>query len=436
MSSKHKTTGVLILLLLLNTVNLPAQGLQFSGYARSYTGLLINDANEFSILQNTFNLNIEDSRGNVAFKVNPYIYHYANEDLIIGLREAYLDIYFDNMDLRLGKQQIIWGKADGVFITDIISPKDLSEFLLRDFEEIRMGITALKANYYIGNSGLELVWAPAFTATQLAEETSLWGRSPEFESPIPGVSPTLSYDYSQKVVPASLENSETFAKFSAVSSFIDYEFMGGYVYDDDPTMHVKVDMSVDDNGTPQPKLTLTPQHHRLSLMGGSTSMDIMGYVVRSEIAYYSGKNFQANERFQVGTMVMTLPAGLEEKDYLHYLVGLDFSLGSTKVSTQFIQEYIVDYDESIVQEEASNMATFLINRMFLNDLLTVQLFSYYDIVNEDALVRPTVAYDLADGFEILAGANIFLPGIKNDYLAYFGYYDENDMLYLKLRYSF
>jgi len=436
MSKKNKKIRLLLILFLFIAINLPAQGLQFSGYARSYTGILLNDASEFSILQNTFNLNIEDSRGNVAFKVNPYIYHYTNEDLQIGLREAYVDIFFDNMDLRLGKQQIIWGKADGVFITDIISPKNLSEFLLRDFEEIRMGITALKADYYFGNSGIELVWVPAFTPTQLAEETSLWGRSPKFESPIPGVSPTLIYDYSQKAVPASLENSEAFVKFSGVSSFIDYELMGGYIYDDDPSMHVNVDMSVDSNGVPQPALTLTPQHHRLSLVGGSTSMDIMGYVVRSELAYYSGKNFQVNETFQLGPMGMTFPSGLEEKDYLHYLIGLDFSLGSTKLSTQFIQEYVLDYDESIIQEEVSNMSTFLINRMFHNDLLTVQLFSYYDITNEDALIQPSVTYDLADGFEIVSGANIFLPGINNDYLAYFGYYDNNDMLYLKLKYSF
>ncbi len=432
----HRKTGILLFLLLMLTLNLPAQGLQFSGYARSYTGVLLNDANDFSILQNTFNLNVEDSRGNVAFKVNPYIYHYSNEDLVIGLREAYLDLFFDNMDLRLGKQQIIWGKADGVFITDIISPKDLSEFLLRDFEEIRMGITALKADYYIGNSALEMVWVPAFTPTRFAEESSIWGRSPEFKSPIPGVSPSLSYDYSQKAVPATLENSEAFFKFSGVSSFIDYEVMGGYLYDDDPSMHVTVDVTLDTNGVPQPQLTLTPRHHRLSLVGGSTSMDIMGYVVRTELAYYAGKKFQANQTFQMDPMSMELPSDLTEKDYLHYLVGLDFSLGSTRFSTQFIQKYILDYDDTIVQEEVSNMSTFLVNRMFLNDLLTLQLFAYYDIINEDALVRPTVSYDLADGFEILGGANIFMPGINNNYLAYFGYFDDNDMLYLKVKYSF
>ena len=82
------------------------------------------------------------------------------------------------------------------------------------------------------------------------------------------------------------------------------------------------------------------------------------------------------------------------------------------------------------------MATFLANRSFINETLTLQLFTYYDITNEDALIRPTVSYDLADGFEILGGANIFMAGINNDYTSYFGYFDDNDMVYLKLKYSF
>ena len=60
-----------------------------------------------------------------------------------------MDLYFDNFDLRIGKQQIIYGKAEGVFITDVVSPKDLREFLLPDFEEIRMGITAAKLSYFL-----------------------------------------------------------------------------------------------------------------------------------------------------------------------------------------------------------------------------------------------------------------------------------------------
>ena len=137
-----------------------AQGIQFTGYVRNYTGLLLTGDNEFSILQNTLNLNIEQSKDKVAFKVNPYMYHYGDSALELGLREAYLDIYFNSIDLRIGRQQIIWGKADGVFITDIVSPLNLTEFLLPDFDEIRTGVLSIKTNVYFGSSTIEAIIIP------------------------------------------------------------------------------------------------------------------------------------------------------------------------------------------------------------------------------------------------------------------------------------
>ena len=123
------------------------------------------------------------------------------------------------------------GKSDGVFITDVVSPKDLSEFLLRDFDEIHMGITALKANYYLGDNTFEFIWAPNFFSTQMPDENSIW--FPQLDFPAAPV-----FDYSRKEVAAKLENSELFAKFSAITSAIDFEIMGGYAWDDDPTMHI------------------------------------------------------------------------------------------------------------------------------------------------------------------------------------------------------
>jgi hypothetical protein len=110
---------IISLLLMFTVIN--AQDLFLSGYARTYLGALTTGESDYSIIQNTFDLNFEHSRGDVYFKVNPFLYHYSDEDLELGFRQAYLDMYFDSFDLRIGKQQIIWGKADGVFITDIVS---------------------------------------------------------------------------------------------------------------------------------------------------------------------------------------------------------------------------------------------------------------------------------------------------------------------------
>jgi len=144
---------IVLITLLVAILSLPAMAqfgndnIRFNGFVRNYTGVLTNETGDLSILQNAFNLNFSSRSDKVAFKVNPYLYHYTDRDLELGLREAYMDMYFNKFDLRIGKQQIIWGKAEGVFITDVVAPKDLREFLLPDFDEIRMGINALKLNY-------------------------------------------------------------------------------------------------------------------------------------------------------------------------------------------------------------------------------------------------------------------------------------------------
>jgi len=381
-----------------------------SGYYRNYIGGFING--DYSIIQNALNLNIESSGSNYAFKVNPYIYSYDDKPLEMGVREAYVDLYFDSVDLRIGKQQIIWGKADGVFITDVISPKNMSDFLLPDFEEIRTGITAIKYNYYFEDSTLEIVGVPYFTPTQMPESGSPWLLSPSFP-----VKPT--YDYSQKKVPAQLANGEVFVKYSALNSLMDYELMFGSMWDDDPTMHVDKTISA----SMVTAITVTPKHHRLNLVGGSISTELLGVVLRAESAYYQGKYFNSNNP--------SLLDGVIQKDYIHSLLGVDGSLWGMTMSGQWISKMILNYDNSIVNDEVDNTLTLMIRKDLLRETLHLELFSYLGLNNSDALIRPKVTYDLDDGVKIIAGANWFIgtTGV-------FGSYDANDMVYTKVQVSF
>jgi len=388
--------------------------LKFSGYVRNYTGMLTERPNDFSIIQNTFNLNIEHHSDKIGMKVNPYLYHYFDRELELGLREAYLDLYFKNFDLRIGKQQIIWGKAEGVFITDVVSPKDLREFLLPDFDEIRTGITAVKAYYYFGNNTLEAVWAPVFTPTQMPETGSVW--SPKMEFLFPPV-----FDYTNAEIKASLENSELFLRFSAMGSKMDYEIVGGTFFYDDPVM--RITPLINPVNMQPTGLLVAPEYHRVAMAGGSLSLPLGAVVVRAEGAYYSGRNFQTTQAGISGVLF--------EKDNLHYMAGIDFTLAGVKLSTQFIQEHILNYEEGIQNEEFETTMTFLAKKDFLREKLWVELFGYVGLNTSDALVRPKLTYSIADGFEIQAGANLFF-GDKGR----FGQYDKNDMVYLKLKYSF
>ncbi len=416
-----KTKGLFLTMFLVITMLVNAQeNVGITGFARTYEGVNL-ETGDFSIIQQTLNLSFDKRGEKVAFKANPMVYHYNSDSLSFNLREIYADMYFKNFDLRVGKQQIVWGKADGVFITDIVSPLNLTEFLLPDFDEIRIGVVSAKMDYYIGNSTIEAIWIPQFTPTKTPAPNSIWYIKPEFPAP-------ATFDWSKDKINPSLENSEFFLKYSAMTSKIDFDLMGGYTWDDNPTMHVQKHFAIDTTTMPpQPMLTgltITPEHHRLTVGGASFSTEIKGIILRGEAAYYDGKYFQTTDP--------KAQDGIVKKNYLHYVVGLDFSIGDLKLSTQFIQQYILDYNDMIYDDEMINTATFLARYDLFRETLHLELFSYIGLTNEDALIRPKITYDFDDGFSILLGANIFV-GDEN---GMFGRYQDNSMVYTKIKYSF
>jgi hypothetical protein len=415
---KAKITLSAAILLLISVAM--AQKADISGFVRSYEGVNV-ESGDFTIIQQTLNLNIERRGEKVAFKANPMLYLYNSDSLQFNLREVYLDMYFSKFDLRIGKQQVVWGKADGVFITDIVSPLNLSEFLLPDFDEIRTGVIAAKLNYYMGSSTLEAIWIPQFTPTVRPDANSIWYIQPDFPA-----QPT--FDWSKSTINPSLANSELFLKWSAMTSKVDYEIMGGYTWDDNPAMHVQIEFEMDTSTTPPSPmlsgLAITPEHHRLAVAGGSLSTEMKGVIFRGEGAYYNGKYFQTENPLDTDALI--------KKDYLNYVAGIDFNVGSVKLGTQFIQKYILDYSEDMSENEIQNTATFLARYDMKRETLHLELFSYIGLTNYDALIRPKITYDFDDGFSILLGGNIF---VGNRY-GQFGQYQDNTMAYIKIKYNF
>ena len=412
-----KTRLLIIALLLSITQMANAQTVGINGFVRNYTGVQFNNG-DFNILQNTLNLNFEMMGDKVALKANPMLYLYDIDSLNFIFREIYLDLYFNSVDIRIGKQQIVWGKADGVFITDIVSPLNLTEFLLPDFDEIRIGVYAAKINFYFGSSTLEAIWKPVYAGNEFPAPGSIWYKPPELPAP-------ATFDRSKEEINPSLENSEIYLKYSLSSSAIDFDVMGAYVWEQTPTMHVQKEFGLDSLGNPiLTGLLITPEHHRLYLAGGSFTSTIKSFVVRGEAAYYKGKYFQTADPRAEDALI--------QKDYLHYVVGLDYGIGNLKLSTQFIQKYIMDYEDPIDEDEFQNTMTFLARYDAMRETLHLELFSYIGLNYGDALIRPMVTYDVSDGFSILFGSNIFV----GDERGMFGKYGDNSMIYTKIKYYF
>ena len=66
------------------------------------------------------------------------------------LLEAYVTAHFGRADLRIGKQIIAWGRADGINPTDNLTPRNFVVLLPLE-EDQRFGTTAIKLDTYLSH---------------------------------------------------------------------------------------------------------------------------------------------------------------------------------------------------------------------------------------------------------------------------------------------
>jgi len=64
------------------------------------------------------------------------------------LRELYIDTEAAGWDFRVGKQQVVWGTADGAKLLDLINPTDYREMAQNKPDESRIPVWMLKADKY------------------------------------------------------------------------------------------------------------------------------------------------------------------------------------------------------------------------------------------------------------------------------------------------
>jgi len=92
-----------------------------------------------------------------------YKYHrnYTQNDY---LREAYVDTSAGDWDFRLGKQQVVWGTADGIKLLDIINPTDFRELNQNAMEDARIPVWMINAETNVGeSSNVQLILSQAET---------------------------------------------------------------------------------------------------------------------------------------------------------------------------------------------------------------------------------------------------------------------------------
>ncbi len=106
------------------------------------------------------------------------------------LRELYVDTKEGKMSWRIGKQQVVWGKADGVKFLDIINPTDFRHWGQDSMADSRIPLWMITGEYAIGDTdSLQVVYVPQTDIT----------------NQIPGLYDTTTGDQGQPFVPLGMD---------------------------------------------------------------------------------------------------------------------------------------------------------------------------------------------------------------------------------------
>ncbi len=336
----------------------------------------------------------------------------------IELRELYFKKSIGRSYLTLGKQQIVWGKSDGLKVLDVVNPQDLREFILRPFEQSRIPLWTVNFELPLGESTLQFLWVPDKTYNTLASRDSVYAISAPSLVPTPQVGASVVRNFAKR--PGRLfEDSDYGLRYTSFKGGWDLSFVYLYHYQDTPVFFQKLVLN------PQPTVTINPKYIRSHLIGGAFSKAFGKWVFRSELGYSTDKYFIEN--LQVST------SGVRKSDELGYVLGLDWSgIENVFISVQLFQSHILNYSPTIIRDRIDSVASILLRKKFRNETVSFELLALHNINNSDGVVRPKLTYDLKDDLRLILSMDVFY-GNRN---GLFGQFGKNDRVSIGLIFSF
>ena len=273
----------------------------------------------------------------------------------LQVREAYTWWGNDHWDIRAGRQIITWGVADGLRVTDIISPMDYTEFLAQDYDDIRIPVGGLRLRYLRDRWNLEVIAVPVASFFELpVEPNNPWSVVPN-DLPLP-------VQADMGTAPATkLENMEFGARFSSFLNGIDFSLCALRTWNKMPVFTSEVQA-----GT----ILMTGQYRRMTMVGADVSLPVGQFVIRGEGAQY----FDEAQSPATGTDIPCSGTA-------NALLGIDWYAGSDwNLSAQYSYKYIEDYKPAMSGKQHTHMGTFRISKSLLNNTLSLQSFAYMDLI--------------------------------------------------------
>lgn len=360
------------------------------------------------------------------------------------LRECFFDVFTERLDIRLGKQQVVWGTTDGVRILDMVNPLDYREWTIKDYSQIRIPLWMLKLEGELMMNGhLQLLVIPDYEPNYFAPAGSPFALRATVlsaqQTPHPNTT-TIEDRPSRK-----LEDSKIGLRWrnvieTGIASGLEYtlNYLHTYDFSDSYYTSLAYDYS---------SLTVIRKAEQIDVFGFSFNKSITkgmfgdfakGWTIRGEFAYVTK-----------GAMGYGLDASIKgnaDVDQYNYALGFDRTFFTNwDFSAQFIQ-LIADTRDNIRQsneeytllfgptrgplDTVETIITMRLATDFMHERLKPEILLIYGD-NNDWRISPKVSFEVNDNWMVTTGLHIFegRPQHLN------GQFDDNDQIFFETKYS-
>ncbi len=324
------------------------------------------------------------------------------------LRELWVDFRIGNLDLKLGKQQVAWGKTDGFKLLDILCPTDYREFILMGTEDSRIPIWMANIKYYFTpKQNVQLLWIPNYNPNFQALPGSIWAFNVVNSVQLLGTAP-FARVWGQEPTNTLGHSNIGFRYEGQIGDKFDFTI--NYLYQWDQNNVFPALMKISSAGT----LIFIEEPKRQNIYGASftTTIDsLLGMkdvVLRGEFAYYYRKVFFED--------VLNIPI---RRDNAQGVIGFDKNVSALGkfwlVSLQLFENYIVgSYPQFNItsigggkQNQHEESFTALVSTDFSNQRWKPEVLFILNLNHLDGWVRPQVSYEISNALTAIGGFNFF-----------------------------
>jgi len=358
----------------------------------------------------------------------------------LEMQEAYMDInsfLTKKLDLRIGRQVIVWGTADKINPSSNLCPDDLEDIF--NFGE-KIGVNSLKASFYqkIGETDLTLtgVFIPLFTPSTLP--SSEWSKAFTGDFEIPMGMKLASFS-DKLILPENKPSKSSSFGLKLSTSLLGYDLSFGYYNGYDKLPLVKtIFISPKDTENQTVDVIVHSSYPKIQVISGDIVGEIASIGIWAEGAVFIPKETEMVETFLTPPRsLLKKSVALDDEPYVKYVIGGDYNF---KHGFYLNMQYVHGF---IHERGKGNLNDYLVQRLeykFHNDEVKLVPLSFavgiddWENIKENygIVYMPELTYSPYDSFELTLGAFI-LSGKGNEL---FSKLKDNDEFYIRAKVSF